>query len=284
MIPSLSPVTAGGQLTLAEQVAMCARVGFAGLETDLAAAMQMGLEPARELFASNQVAPVSFGLPVEWRKDDAPFERGMEALPELAKFAQGLGISRCNTWVMPDGGISVDEYRETSLNRWSQIAKILADHNIWLGLEFLGPQQFRPNPERVWFYNIAGGLEAADEVNARAGTQNVGLLLDCWHWYASGGTLMDVAAIPVEQIVHVHINDAPRGVALPDLVDNVRELPGATGEIDIVGFLKTLQALGYNGPVSVETFSERLNSLSPEEAAALTSQHVREVWLRAGLS
>jgi sugar phosphate isomerase/epimerase len=284
MIPSLSPVTAGGQLSLAEQVALCARVGFAGLETDLRAAMQMGVEPARELFAANGVAPVSFGLPVEWRKDDDTFQHGLQALPTLAAFAQQLGISRCVTWVMPTGGQPVEEYSATTLERWTPIARILAEHNIWLGLEFLGPQQFRTKPEQVWFYDIAGGLKVADEVNSRAGTSNVGLLLDCWHWYASGGTLMDVASIPVEQIVHVHINDAPRGVALPDLVDNVRELPGATGEIDLTGFLKTLQALGYNGPVAVETFSERLNSLSPEEAAALASQHVRDAWLSAGLS
>ena len=88
---------------------------------------------------------------------------------------------------------------------------------------------------------------------------------------------MDLASIPLEQIVHVHINDAPAGVALPDLVDNVRELPGATGEIDVRGFLSTLRALGYNGPVAVETFSETLNAMSPDDAAAAAAKATLEV-------
>ena len=160
----------------------------------------------------------------------------------------------------------------TSLRRFAEIARILGEQGIGFGLEFLGPQQFRSVPDNVWFYDIAGALRVADEVNALAGTHNVGLLVDAWHWYASGGTQMDLAAIPVEQIVHVHINDAPLGVALPDLVDNVRELPGATGEIDVRGFLSTLGALGYDGPVAVETFSQKLNAMTPDAAAELAAQ------------
>ena len=161
--------------------------------------------------------------------------------------------------------------------RFAEIAAVLAGQNIALGLEFLGPQQFRPDPNNVWFYNIEGALQVADEVNRAAQTRNVGLLVDCWHWYAGGGTQMDLAAVPLEQIVHVHINDAPTGVQLPDLVDDVRELPGATGEIDVRGFLSTLRALGYDGPVAVETFSKKLNAMTPDAAASAAAQAMNDV-------
>ena len=268
MIPSLSPVTAGGGLPLAEQVALCARHGFAGLEISIESVRDMGVEPARALFQDADVEPVTFGLSVEWRKDEATFQTDLAKLPELAQLAAQLGVSRCTTYVLPSTDATIEEYRATSIRRFAEIARILAEHNIALGLELLGPQQFRPDPDKFWFYDIAGGLEAAEEINRLAGTQNVGLLVDCWHWYASGGTLMDLASIPIEQVVHVHINDAPTGVAVADLVDNVRELPGATGEIDVRGFLSTLQALGYDGPVAVETFSEKLKAMSPDDAAA----------------
>ena len=270
MIPSLSPATAGAGLPLAEQVALCARHGFAGLEIGIGAARDLGLGAARELFQT--VKPVVFGLPVEWRKDEDAFRAGLSTLPDLAKFAADLGTTRCTTYVLPDGGVPVAEYAETSTRRFAEIAQILGEQGIAFGLEFLGPQQFRPDPANAWFYDIAGALEVADAVQARADTHNVGLLVDCWHWYAGGGTQMDLASIPLEQIVHVHINDAPMGVKLPDLVDNVRELPGATGEIDVRGFLQTLQALGYQGPVAVETFSEKLNAMTPDEAAELAAQ------------
>ena len=115
-----------------------------------------------------------------------------------------------------------------------------------------------------------------------AGTQNVGLLVDCWHWYTAGNSVMDLASIPVEKIVHVHINDAPRK-PVEEQVDNVRLLPGQSGVIDIRGFLRTLSALGYDGPVAVETFSEDLNKLSPDEAAALTEAATRKVFADAEL-
>lgn len=272
MIPSLSPATAGGNLTLPEQVALCARHGFAGLEIGIGAAQSLGLDAARALFQENDVKPVVFGLPVQWRQDEDAFRAGLADLPAQAQFAAALGTTRCTTYVLPDGGAPVAEYAATSTRRFAEIASILDAHGINFGLEFLGPQQFRAVPDNVWFYDIAGGLAVADEINAKADTHNVGLLVDCWHWYASGGTLMDLAAIPLEQIVHVHINDAPTGVALPDLVDNVRELPGATGEIDVRGFLSTLAALGYDGPVAVETFSEKLKAMTPDVAAQLAAQ------------
>ncbi len=272
MIASLSPVSAGGGLSLPQQVALCARHGFAGLEISIESVRAMGIDDARALFQHSDVAPVVFGLPVEWRKDEETFRQGLAQLPMLARLAADLGVSRCTTYVHPATDAPIEEYIETSTRRFAEIAHVLAEQRINFGLEFLGPQQFRPDPDSFWFYDIAGALQAADEINRKAGTRNVGLLVDCWHWYASGGTLMDLASIPLEQIVHVHINDAPKGVALPDLVDNVRELPGATGEIDVRGFLSTLKALGYDGPVAVETFSEALKAMSPDDAAAAAAR------------
>ena len=282
MIASLSTVTAGGGLSLSEQVALCARHGFAGLEIGIESVRDMGIDQARALFQRSDVAPVTFGLPVEWRKDEETFARGLAQLPVLARLAADLGITRCVTWVLPATDAPLEEYIETSKRRFAAIAKITSEQQINLGLEFLGPQQFRPDPTKFWFYDIAGALQAADEINQMAGTRNVGLLVDCWHWYASGGTQMDLASIPLEQIVHVHINDAPKGVALPDLVDNVRELPGVTGEIDVRGFLSTLRALGYDGPVAVETFSEKLNAMAPDEAAAAAAKATLSVMAGEG--
>jgi sugar phosphate isomerase/epimerase len=283
MISTLNPVSAGGGLPLDQYVALAARHGFAAADFNLLEAHGLGLEAAAAIFESNGILPATFGLTVEWRKDEDTFREGLEKLPELAKFAQDLDCQRCCTWVLPDGGVPVAEYRATSVARFTEIAKILADNGVRFGLEFIGPHHFRTNPENVWFYDILGGLEVADEVNSRAGTLNVGLLVDCYHWHTAQNSTMDLATIPLEQVVHVHINDAPTGVAILDLQDGVRELPGVTGAIDIVGFLSTLGALGYDGPVAAETFSEKLRNMAPDEAAALTSAAVKNVFEAAGV-
>ncbi|MDQ3814112.1 MAG: sugar phosphate isomerase/epimerase, partial [Armatimonadota bacterium] len=133
------------------------------------------------------------------------------------------------------------------------------------------------------FYNVAGALQAVAEIAEPAQLENVGLLVDCWHWYTSGGTTMDLASIPVEQVVHIHINDAP-DIPRDEQVDNVRLLPGASGVIDIVGFLKTLKAIGCDGPVAVETFSDELRALPSDEAAARAAAAVTQVFQAAEIT
>ncbi|RYX81195.1 sugar phosphate isomerase/epimerase [bacterium] len=282
MISTLNPVTAGGGLGFAEFAELAAKNGFRGIDFSIEAAQALGLEEAREVLAKHNVAASAFGIPVEWRKDEQTFQTELEGLAEKARFARELGCSRTITWVLPSND-DVVTYRETSLRRWAEIARVLGDEGIGFGLEFLGPKQFRPDDSKVWFYDVLGALEAVDEVNARAGTHNVGLLVDCWHWFAGGGTLMDVASIPPEQVTHVHINDAPLGVALADLVDNERELPGTTGVIDLTGFLETLNRIGYEGPIAVETFWKRPQEAGSEVAAQEAAAAVKKSFEAAGL-
>ncbi len=283
MISTLNPVTAGGGLPFAEFVALASRAGFQAVDFSIEAAHNLGLPGAAETLESNGILPGAIGLPVEWRKDEATFREGLAQLPEFAKFAQDLGCRRCVTWVLPDGGMLKDQYRKISLGRFIEIARVLADNGVRLGLEFIGPHHFRTKPENVWFYDIAGGLEVADEINSHLQSNNVGLLVDCYHWHTAGNGTMDLAAIPLEQIVHVHVNDAAQGVAIPDLQDGVRELPGATGAIDIVAFLSTLAALGYDGPVAVETFSAALKQMTPDEAALHAGTAMKSIFEAAGI-
>jgi threonine dehydrogenase-like Zn-dependent dehydrogenase len=107
---------------------------------------------------------------------------------------------------------------------------------------------------------------------------NVGLLLDCWHWYTSLGTVAEIRSLEPQQVVYVHINDAPRGINLEHQQDGRRELPGATGVIDIGGFLEALRAIGYDGPVVPEPFVADLARARPEEAAQRVGAAVRKVW------
>lgn len=283
MIPTLNPATAGGSLSLPEFVTLAAQNGFSGVEFDILAAWELGFERAAALFEGHKVLPVAFGLPVEWRQDEAIFQAGMDRLAELSTFAQDIGSARCCTWVLPASVEAVEVYSRRSMDRFAQMAKVLADNGIRLGLEFIGPHHFRSEPEKVWFYDIAGALEVADTVNSLAETSNVGLLVDSFHWHTSEASAMDLASIPLEQIVHVHINDAPLGLSVPEIHDSVRELPGATGIIDLLGFLTTLNGLGYDGPVAVETFSEELRGLPAPEAGRRAGRAMSNVLDAAGI-
>ena len=128
-------------------------------------------------------------------------------------------------------------------------------------------------------------MEGMLELAAAIGTGNVGLLLDAWHLYTSGGALDDLDKIRNADIVNVHVNDAPEGLTMATYNDHDRRLPCETGVIDLAGFMGKLAALGYDGPVTPEPFSARINAIEdPLEAASETAASMDQLWRIAGLT
>jgi sugar phosphate isomerase/epimerase len=110
------------------------------------------------------------------------------------------------------------------------------------------------------------------ELIAAIDRPNVGLLLDCFHWYTSRGTLGQLEGLSAAQVVYVHVNDAPAGVDVDEQLDDVRLLPGASGMIELVGFLRALDRIGYDGPVAVEPFDAALARVPPAERVRLAAE------------
>ena len=105
------------------------------------------------------------------------------------------------------------------------------------------------------------------------------MLLDSWHWYTSHATVDDILRLSAEQIVSVHVNDAPAGRAIEKQIDNERLLPGASGVIDITGFLKALTHIRYDGPVIVEPFDAALAKRPPVERVRAVKASLEKVWV-----
>jgi sugar phosphate isomerase/epimerase len=123
------------------------------------------------------------------------------------------------------------------------------------------------------------------ELAGAIGTGNVGLLLDAWHLYTSGDTIDALDTIEAKDVVTVHVNDAPEGLTLETYKDNDRRLPMETGVIDLPGFLKKLAAMDYDGPITPEPFSKRINALAVEDRLAagnLIADYMDKMWKAAG--
>jgi sugar phosphate isomerase/epimerase len=132
-------------------------------------------------------------------------------------------------------------------------------------------------------YEFISTMTEALDLGNRLGTGNTGLLLDCWHWYTSHATVDDLKRLTADQVVYVHVNDAPPDRAIDEQIDNQRLLPGTSGVIDIANFLQTLDKMGYDGPVVVEPFNAELNALPYEERVVLTRSSLSRIWNIAGL-
>jgi sugar phosphate isomerase/epimerase len=208
------------------------------------------------------------GLPVDFRKDDAAFREGLGRLPAIAGGLQRAGATRIGTWLSPshDQLTYRANFRQHA-TRLREVARVLADHGIRLGLEYVGTQSLLVARKYPFVHTLA----EARELIAEIGAANVGLVLDTWHWWTAGDTEADLLSLSNADVVSVDLNDAPAGIPKEQQKDNERELPAATGVIDVAAFLTALVMIGYDGPVRPEPFNRALNALDNEAACAATS-------------
>ncbi|RKY05460.1 sugar phosphate isomerase/epimerase [Candidatus Poribacteria bacterium] len=284
MFKCLSPGAIGIRIDLEGAIRLAKETGFEGVEININEVARLcrerGVEAVRSMFEESGVKPGGWGLPVDWRAEEGKFRADLERLPELARIGKEIGCTRTMTWVLSfSDERPFDENFKWHVNRFKPIAEILKEHGCMLGLEFLGPKTLRQGHKYEFIHTMEGMLELCDAI----GTGNVGLLLDSWHWYTSGGTVEDILKLKPEQVVYVHINDAPEGVPVEEQIDNIRRMPGETGVIDLIGFLRALKEIGYDGPVTPEPFSDKVKGLKPEEAASLTMSYLDKVWREAGV-
>lgn len=83
-------------------------------------------------------------------------------------------------------------------------------------------------------------------------------------------------------MVDVHLNDAPAGVHVNELVNGVRCLPGATGVVVLNTFFGALTRPGYDDPAVVEPFNAPLRAMIPEDAMQTTAAALSRVWRSCG--
>jgi sugar phosphate isomerase/epimerase len=281
MYPNLSAGAIGVSASMQEEVAYAHKHGFRGCDIDLNAAEQFGISQTRDLFEQNGLIMGGCGLTVEFRQDDAAFRSDLSELPRWAAIAEKLGCTRCSTWVPSwSDERPFDEQFKLLRGRFRECAIVLKDHGVRLGLEFLGPKTLRDDHEYEFISTLSGMLEMADAV----GTGNVGLLLDAWHWCTSGGEMDQIERLTNDQVVYVHINNAPEGIAVDEQIDSVRVLPSQTSVINLPAFLATLDKIGYDGPVTTEPFYEPLSQMAPDEAISTVKQSMVESWKAAGVS
>ena len=208
------------------------------------------------------------GLPVDFRKDDKTFQDGLAKLPRIAAALQRAGVTRIGTWLSPSHeSLTYRANFKQHAARLRAAAGILKDHGMRLGLEYVGTQLLLVGKRYPFVHTLAETRELIAEI----GTGNVGFVLDTWHWWTANDTEADLLSLTNNDVVSVDLNDAPKGVAKEQQKDNERELPAATGVIDVATFLNALVKIGYDGPVRPEPFNKVLNALDNEAACAASS-------------
>jgi sugar phosphate isomerase/epimerase len=270
MYINLCPETVGiDGLSLQERIDLAVRHGFEGVDLPADELSSMDdAERAAEAIAAAGLRWGLFWLPADFLAERAEYEEGMELLAELAPRVACAGCTRTYAHIWPGShDMPYSENMGWHVRRLRPLAATLSEHGISLGLEFIGPKTLRAPFRYPFVHTLAQAAELADTVHPATG-----IVVDCFHWYTSGGTLQDLRRhLRAEQVVNVHANDARAGRQRDEQIDMEREMPLATGIIDAPGVLRVLDEMGYDGPLIAEPFQPalgRLRQLAPDDAAA----------------
>jgi sugar phosphate isomerase/epimerase len=219
------------------------------------------------------------GLPVDFRGDDGPFREGLKKLPDFAASLKRAGATRVGTWVRSGHeSLTYMANFHQHAERLRAVAAIVGDHGLRLGLEYVGPKTSWTAARYPFIHSMAEMRDLISEI----GRDNVGLVLDSWHWHTAGETEADIRALSARDVVACDLNDASPQLPVDQLRDLLRELPAATGVINLKAFLNALVAIGYDGPVRAEPFNATLRTMPAELAVATTARAMKKAFALIG--
>jgi sugar phosphate isomerase/epimerase len=268
----------GVKATQREAIDLARRHGFESVFPDAGELARLSDAEVQQVRADLKAAGLVFGaafLGVDFRKDEDAFARGLGELPAHARALQRAGVRRTGTWLPPSSdSLTYLQYFKQTARRLREVGRVLADHEVRLGLEYVGPKTAWAARRYPFLHTMAETRELIAEI----GAPGVGLVLDSWHWYHAGDSAADIQALRNEDVVAVDLNDAPADVPKDQMRDNARELPLATGVIDAGPFLRALAAIGYDGPVRAEPFNEAVRKMPPEDAVAATGRAMKKAF------
>ena len=228
---------------------------------------------------SSNISWGAAGLPIDFRKDIDTYAKGLEDLPKKAAALQKAGVRRMSTWIMPTHPdlTYLQNFKQHS-TRLKEITIVLGDYGINFGLEYVGPKTLMASQKYPFLHTMNGCLELIESVNE----PNIGLQLDCFHWFCAGETKEDLLRLNNSQIVTCDLNDARAGLSADEQIDQTRELPMATGLVDLKSFLDALVEIGYDGPIRAEPFNQKLRDMDNEEALATTFNAMNKAFKLVG--
>lgn len=268
----------GATVPLPEAIGLASRHGFESVAPDarfLGSATEGQLAELNLRLKERRLVWGAASLGVDFRGSDATFESGLKGLAAEAVALHRAGARRMGTWIMPrhDNLTYLANFKQHAA-RLREIGKVLGDHGIRLGLEYVGPKTLWSSKK----YPFIHTMDEVRELIAAIDQPGVGLVLDSWHWYTAHETEADLRKLTNAEVVCCDLNDAPAGIPVDQQKDQVRDLPCATGVIDLKGFLNALLAIGFDGPVRAEPFKAELRRLPTDEAVARTAKAMKKAF------
>lgn len=145
----------------------------------------------------------------------------------------------------------------------TEAAKVAISYEVLLGFEYVSYDNRIIN-------SLGQSLAGIHRWNS-----GIGLVLDAFHMYRSGEMIKAIPSKDSRLLWAFHVNDAPNTPIL-DLRDSDRVMP-LEGVMNLREYIRELQALNFNGPVSVELFNKKYWEMDPDSVIAKARISLKEL-------
>lgn len=203
-----------------------------------------GLKP----YSINSIEHITFRSSDEYLKIK-------EECKELSEIAGKIG---CPYIVVVPGKMPEAGDRETIISESVRVLNELGDiasaHGVALAFEFLGQTDCSVQT-----------LDLCSEIVTQCGRENIGLVLDSFHFYAGGSTFEAIERLDPEKLFIFHVNDA-EDLPREQLTDAHRVYPGE-GILPLTEIKSRFDSIGYDRMVSIEIFRPEYWRQDPFEVA-----------------
>ena len=259
--------------------------GFNGFNLDVEQFAQQverdGVDAARRLIDSARLRLSTFRLPVDVDTNEPDYQVQLESLKATAELAASVGCKICRAEAPPAGDVlAYHDHFELCRRRFSEVADVLAEFDVSLGLELLANNSHREGRGYSFIHTVDTLMMLLKTINM----SNVGIVLDVWQWHVAGGTPDHLLALDPGDIVALELSDAETEAGDDTAAETTRRLPGETGNIDAVAYLRLLAERDFEGPVTSKAHPSQFEGLSRDAIAKKSGEAIDQVWQAAGLS
>jgi len=220
----------------------------------------------KEFFSQSNIKPYSLNALEYFNlKKGEEFEKIKNEFLKMCKISKEIACDSIIIVPSPKkDSISEDEIKKDSIDSINILADIGEQYGIKLAIELIGLEEFSIN-------NFSQCYEIVQEINRN----NVGMVMDCFHFYTGGSKIEDLRKADSEKIFVFHIDDS-KDLPLNELRDSDRLWPG-DGVIPLDKILGALKFIGFDGVVTVELFNPEYWKWEPEKAIKVAKEKTEDV-------
>lgn len=224
------------------------------------------IEDLADFFKENKIKPFAFNaLEFITFRDEEGYQEILNNLKFLCEMGNVINCKKIVVVPTFDvGDYTREQIKIETVKKITELAMIAKDYNVKLAFEFVGYPNCSVNR-----------FEQAYDIVKTVDLDNVGLVLDCFHFHAMGSHINDLKAADGNKIFIFHIDDSedlPIGAAR----DDKRLWPG-DGIIDLDEILAVLKVIGYDEMVSVELFRPEYWDMDIEETIKVGKEKTAKV-------